>query len=136
MSNFSQYDDLIRSFKKLDFSELLRAVSSDVANTIKIRVKTKGEGVDGNKMAPYSSKYRQFRSKKGRTNSKRDLTFTGRMFQSMTIVGSKINKTITFGATEKAKAFYNNQRTPFFGVGPTEEKTIDATIARFIKGIR
>lgn len=89
----------------------------------------KGQGIDGI-FKPYTPKYALFRKEKGRGTSV-DLNFTGAMLGSMTALKNRGYAEIKFTrATESKKAYFNNQRRPFFGFNRTERSKLVAFMKR------
>lgn len=101
-------------------------INHDIQN----RVQTRGEGLNGAKLPAYSVKYGAYRQRKGRT-AFRNLTFTGRMFASLTARTIGANKVLLgFGGPEVAKAKGNNERTPFFGIDRSGNSIIASELAK------
>ena len=83
----------------------------------------KGQGISG-MFARYTPKYAEFRRSKGRGNTV-DLNFTGMMLGSMTASKGRGYAEIGFSrATESKKAYFNNQRRPFFGFNASERRKL------------
>ena len=83
----------------------------------------RGVGIMGT-FSPYSVGYALFRQKKGRGTNV-DLNFTGQMLGSMTAVKNRGYAEIKFSrASESRKAYFNNQRRPFFGFNAKEKKRL------------
>ena len=101
----------------------------------KRRVQGRGQGTKG-RMPLYSKGYNRLRKKRGRQTSRRDLTFTGRMWQSLTVIGKPARKQAQMffsGAEENRKAFFNDEKTPFFGFNSTEKSFIRDKLKGFSK---
>lgn len=89
----------------------------------------KGQGIDGI-FKPYTPKYALFRKEKGR-GTRVDLNFTGAMLGSMTATKHRGYAEINFGrGIESKKAYFNNQRRPFFGFNRTERSKLVAFMKR------
>jgi len=124
----------IESIIKEAPSMLLR-VGLDVNEKIRSRVQDSGVGLDNKKMGKYSVKYGKLRSKKGRDTSIRNLTFTGRMFLSLSARSESAYKVVLgFAGPEVGKVMGNNEKTPFFGIGSEEKKLISGSVDAFFKG--
>ena len=91
-----------------------------------------GIGVDDKKMKLYSRQYALEREARGERIDVRNLVQTGRMRGGMAL--QKVEKTstgavATIGFTDaraRELAFYNQQRTPFFGISPSDATSLDA----------
>jgi len=104
-----------------------------------IRTRTQDSGMGTFKKLPkYSDKYARFREKKGRDTAIRNLTFSGRMFNAQVAEPLGKDKVIlSFGTDEeKDKALGNDERTPFFGIGPTEDDVINSESKKFLEGLK
>ena len=91
-----------------------------------------GIGVDDKKMKLYSRQYALERESRGERIDVRNLVQTGRMRGGMAL--QKVEKTSTGAvatigfsdARARELAFYNQQRTPFFGISPSDATSLDA----------
>lgn len=85
----------------------------------------KGIGYKSN-FASYSPAYAKFRAKKGRKTKPVDLMFSGRMLSSMSSrrVAKGVQEIYFDRATESRKAFFNNQKRPFFGFNQIEQNSL------------
>lgn len=115
--------DLDRRLKALpkNIDRALAITAQQGVNIILDRTE-KGEGINF-RFAPYTDKYAKFRQQRGRQVFPVDLNFTGRMLGSMTTerVRSGVQR-IKFGrAEESRKAYFNNQKRPFFGFNQREK---------------
>lgn len=98
-----------------------------------------GKTIDGKSFKQYTKRYAAFREKKGRKTSPPDLTFTGRMLES---ISSKVTKAtpdfiegrITIAPKHKAKAEGNQKRRPFFGLSKKQIEYINQKIGDAIYG--
>ena len=90
-----------------------------INSIIQERTQNEGKGSKGGKMPPYSRSYARKRQKTGRSTRSRDLTYTGKMWTSLTAtrISKKKVKLHFAGADENNKARYNDKRTPFFSLG-------------------
>jgi len=108
--------------KDKGFTKFLAEIATILNGKIQRRVQQRGQGVKG-RMPLYSERYERFRKKKGLQVSRRDLTFTGLMWQSLTVIRKPARKQAQMffsGAEENRKAFFNDERTPFFGLTRSE----------------
>ncbi|MHA1972968.1 MAG: hypothetical protein ACTSW1_08245 [Candidatus Hodarchaeales archaeon] len=124
----------IRKIEQKQGSDFLLRLGVLINTSIRTRVQDKGQGLKG-KMPKYKDKYARFREKKGRDVSIRNLTFKGTMFNALGAEKLGADKVIlSFGSGEEnIKAFGNNELTPFFGIGPDEEKVIDDASSKFMR---
>lgn len=124
---------LLKAFKDkaLNARFALLKIGFLVNHEIQDRVQNRGEGLNGSKLPRYSVKYGEYRKKKGRNTTYRDLTFTGKMFLGLTARMDGPNKVVLgFAGAEVDKAMGNNEKTPFFGLGRAENRLIDAEISK------
>lgn len=120
--------------KDFNSGSFLEDTAKLLNGSIQTRVQKRGEGTDGKKMKSYSNKYANLKSNTGRNTAYRDLTFSGRMFQSLTTSKSRNKAKMFFGNAESVnKASGNNSRTPFFGLGKKERAILRAEINKLIK---
>jgi hypothetical protein len=105
-----------------------RAASEHILNMLK-RVDS-GSGLKGVFRA-YHPKYAMFRSSKGRSASKVNLQFTGRMLANVSLTSISPSKAVIgfSSETERRKAIANQKRRPWFGVNNSEQNLITS---RFI----
>lgn len=121
--------------KDKGFTKFLAEVATFLNGKIQLRVQLKGQGVKG-KMPLYSKRYRNKRKKRGLTIARRDLTFDGLMWQSLTVIKKPARQqAIMFfsGAEENRKAFFNDKRTEFFGFNNSEKSFIRDKLKGFSK---
>lgn len=118
-----------------DFSDFLYQTALLLNGQIQQRVQGKGQGSKGSSLKRYSKSYANLRSKTGRQARFRDLTWSGNMFQSLTAerIGNKQVKMFFGSATEKSKAFFNDKRTPFFSLSPSEKTFLQKELEGFAK---
>lgn len=106
---------------KLDNALLRTAL---YGNSIIKRRTQKGQGIAG-AFKPYSPDYAMFRREKGRQVSPVNLEFTGKMLSAMQAFKGRGFAEISFTrAAEAKKAFFNNQRRPFFGFNQNEKRKL------------
>lgn len=135
--NFSR---LAKKLKKINNEFTTAQFLDDTAkllnSSIQERVQKKGEGTDGSKMKAYPTNYANARKKKGRQILFRDLTMSGKMFQSLTTSKGRNKAKMFFGNTESVnKASGNDARTPFFGLGAKEKEILGRELNTLIKDL-
>lgn len=121
--------------KDQGFTKFLTELGFLLNGKIQRRVQQRGQGTKG-RMPLYSARYSRFRKKKGRQTSRRDLTFTGLMWQSLTVIGKPARKQAQMffsGAEENRKAFFNDKKTPFFALTRSETGFIKDKLKGFSK---
>lgn len=127
--------------KDFDSGEFLEDTAKLLNSSIQTRVQKKGEGIDGKKMRrnngePYSMSYVDFRLSKGRQVLLRDLTYSGKMWQSLTTSKRKNQANMFFGNAESInKASGNQAKIPFFGLGSKERILLKKEIDKLIKSL-
>lgn len=110
---------------KLISGEFLESTAQLINGAMQTRVQREGKGVDGSKMIRYTDLYATKKANSGRNTSFRDLTFSGKMWQSLTTSKGKNKAKMFFGNAESVnKASGNNKRTRFFGLGEKEKKIL------------
>lgn len=112
--------DIATLLGKLNVS--LSKVGQLINASIKERSK-KGIGLNG-RMPSYTPAYKKWKKKKGRKVSTRDLTFSGKMWASLTEkpVGEDGVRLLFGSKAEQAKALGNTEVAPFFGMTEKENK--------------
>lgn len=131
------FGNLRRRIIKKDqgFTKFLSEIAFLLNGKIQRRVQRRGQGTKG-KMPLYSERYERFRKKKGRQISRRDLTFTGLMWQSLSVIkkpGRKQAEMFFSGAEEAKKAFFNDERTEFFSLNSSERRFLMEQLKGFSK---
>lgn len=134
------FKNLVNELKNIDKNFNSGAFLEDTAklvnSSIQIRVQKEGKGVKGLKMKPYSGSYGTYKQSKGRNISYRDLTFTGKMWQSLTTSRSRNEAKMFFGNAESVnKASGNQARTPFFGLSPKERSLVRRELKKLVDKI-
>ena len=121
--------------KGKDMSDFLSKIASELNSKIQRRVQANGKGSDGNNLKRYSKTYANTRERLGYQSRFRDLTRTGKMWQSLTTaeVGKNKVEMLFGGAEEKAKAAGNDKRTPFFSLAPGEQAYLQRRLEEFAK---
>jgi len=135
--SFSMLTKKLKNIDK-DFNSgsFLEDTAKLLNSSIQIRVQKRGEGTDGRKMTDYSDKYAAFKKNTGRKTSYRDLTFSGKMFQSLTTSKGRNKAKMFFGNAESNnKAAGNDKRTPFFGLGERERKILRDKVNKLIRDL-
>ena len=137
---------LERKIKGFD-GDLMLKIGQGINSIIQERTQDQGKGSNGGKMPLYSRSYARLRrdgrmDRKtgrrvggGRQVSKRDLTFSSKMWTSLT--ASRVNKKkvkLHFaGADENNKARYNDERTPFFSLGKKGKQYLKSELSNYNK---
>lgn len=134
-----------------DVIEKLAEISPDLAQSLgnaqvannQLRLDN-GMGLDDKKMKPYSPEYAEKRRERGERTDVRNLVQSGRMRGAMAMQGVEKTATgaiATIGfsdARARLLAFYNQQRTPFFGVSDEDATKLNeigqAETKRLIEG--
>lgn len=103
--------------------------------SIKKRVQEDGKGISG-LMKKYTPKYRAWKKGKGRRVAKRDLTFSGRMWSSLSVnqIGTK-TRMFFAGKEEALKAEKNQSIDEFFGIASNEQSVINHFFKNVLKEI-
>lgn len=117
-------------------------IANFVASNIKIRVQDRGKGIKGS-LGKYKSKsYEAYRKANGRQIGHKDLTYSGEMFNSMTVTDAKgilgsPGARISFGSSDgMLKAIGNNAKTEFFGIGQEEEAIVNNELAKVMGDLK
>ncbi len=121
--------------KDKGITKFLTEIAFLLNSKIQRRVQQRGQGVKG-KMPLYSKRYEAKRQRKGRQISRRDLTFTGKMWQSLTVIAKPARKQAEMffsGAEENRKAFFNDEATPFFDLNSNEKAFLRKRLKDFGK---
>ena len=120
--------------KRLEGGDFIQDLAQDLNSKIQVRVQSKGVGADGSKMPSYLPAYAAFKSSKGRNTNIRDLTFSGKMWQSLTTQRVSRGAKMFFGGSEDAiKAAANNKRTPFFSLTQSERDFVSKELKKLTK---
>ena len=109
-------------------------IGQGINSIIQERTQDQGKGSNGGKMPLYSRSYARLRKRKGR-GTRRDLTYTGKMWTSLTVtrISKKKVKLHFAGADENNKARYNDERTPFFSLGKKGRQYLKSELSKFNK---
>ena len=125
---------LVKKVKGFD-SDLMLKIGQGINSIIQERTQDQGKGSNGGKMPLYSRSYARKRQRTGRSTRSRNLTYTGKMWTSLT--ASRINKKkvkLHFaGADENNKARYNDERIPFFSLGKKGRQYLRNELNKFNK---
>ena len=121
--------------KDKDLSDFVYEVAHLLNSKIQRRVQNKGLGSNDSPMKRYSAKYAIRKGATRRQSKFRDLTYTGNMWQSLTAekLTNKQAKMFFGSATEQKKAYYNDQKTPFFSLSPSEQSVLHKELEEFAK---
>lgn len=137
---------LEKKFSRFD-GDLMLKIGLGINSIIQERTQNEGKGSNDRKMPLYSRSYARLRrdgriDKKtnrtvggGRQISKRDLTFSSKMWTSLTAtrISKKKVKLHFAGADENSKARYNDERTPFFSLGKKGRAYLKSELSKFNK---
>lgn len=101
----------------------------------------KGIGLDDAPMPAYSAAYARIKAKAGRSVSERNLTWSGSMLRA--IVVDQVGRDergffaeIKFATQAQAEiAGYNQERAPWFGVSPSDAKTLEKIAQRRLEAV-
>jgi len=119
--------------KEFNSGSFLEGVAQLLNSSIQTRVQEKGRGTDNRVMNAYSNKYAASKKKSGRQTAVRDLTYSGKMWQSLTTAGIPGGAKMFFSGVENAnKARGNELRAPFFGIGPKERSILKRELRKLI----
>ena len=116
-------------------------IANFLASNIKIRVQDRGQGIKG-ALKKYTKQYEAYRKQNGRQVGHKDLTFSGEMFNSMTVTDAKgllgsPGARISFGSSDgMLKAIGNNARSEFFGIGKEEEAIVNGELAKVMGDLK
>jgi len=128
-------------------SDLMLKIGQGINSIIQERTQDQGKGSNSGKMPLYSRSYARLRrdgrvDRKtgrrvggGRLISKRDLTFSSKMWTSLTAtrISKKKVKLHFAGADENNKARYNDEKTPFFSLGKRGRAYLKNELSKFNK---
>lgn len=132
--NFKKTEaSLIKIDKEFSDGSFLQRLAQLLNASIQVRVQRFGIGAGGKKLKmPYTKAYEKFKQGKGRSTNFRDLTFSGKMWNSLT-TNREVNKArMFFGSGESAnKAKGNNERTKFFTLEKNEKQIINQELNKF-----
>ena len=105
---------------------------------IKQRVQNKGQGVNLRTMKYKSASYKRKRAKTNRQTSYKDLTFSGKMWASLTADFFGVGKVRLYfsGREEMVKAANNDKVATFFGISKDEDSFIDKQLSKSFKEAR
>lgn len=137
---------LEKKFSRFD-GDLMLKIGLGINSIIQERTQNEGKGSNDGKMPSYSRSYARLRrdgrvdrktSRRvggGRQVSKRDLTFSGKMWTSLTAtrISKKKVKLHFSGADENNKARYNDERTPFFSLGRKGRQYLKSELSNYNK---
>lgn len=123
------------SKKSEEFPLFLFSLSVLLNSKIQRRVQNTGLGSNDRPLKRYSTNYARKRRETGRQARFRDLTFSGNMFQSLTVesIGKNRVKMFFGSASERQKAFFNDEKTPFFSLSPSERVFLKKELNEFVK---
>lgn len=123
----------IQEWVKNYVPDYMEKLGHRIRSSIKDRVQSEGKGLK-KKLKKYSPGYKAWKRRKGRQTSFRDLTFSGRMFNSLSLVKISNGIKIFFkGREEQIKAQANQKISAFFGIGKTEKRIVKSAIKELMK---
>ena len=115
---------------RLDRQDMLIMGREFIASAL--RRLQRGKGVDDRQMKEYSKDWKAYRIEHGRPVDRRDLHFTGRLYGSLHVADYDARHyEVGFAdRINRAKAKENHERTPWWGVSPSDRKKIKASLTR------
>lgn len=113
----------------------LTKAAINLTNKIKRGV-ARGRGLNGTPFAPYDPAYAKIRAKRGRSIAPVDLNFTGRMLGAMqgSLARRGIAKVSFTSVAQSRKAYFTDQRRPWFGVDRDGRREVKQTVLRHFRG--
>jgi phage gpG-like protein len=130
---------LARMGKDIGSVRLMGQVGALVNLRIKMRT-ARGIDVKGRPFKSYTPEYRKRRSKEGHPVNNPNLFFTGSMFSALTYDAEKyqvtsyfMNTVDKFGGRNPAKAFFNDEIRPFFGLSEIDISEVEALVQDHLK---
>jgi hypothetical protein len=120
--------------------EALAEMATTQIALIQIRAE-KGVGLDDAPMPAYSAAYARIKAKAGRSAAERNLTWSGSMLRAIVVdrVARDENglfAEIKFATQEQAQiAAYNQGIAPWFGVSPSDQKTLTRVAMRRLEEV-
>lgn len=133
----SQFAELGDRLEKAAREVLAEMAQAQLVN-IRLRVDA-GKGLDDQQMPGYAKSTREDRQKRGRQVARRDLQDSGSMLNAMIVesivaTDTGLEATLGFATREDAaKAAYNQERAPWFGVSPDDEQLLMALADQRLK---
>ena len=120
--------------KSFDDSTFFEKLGLLINSSIQRRVQKEGLDINLREMKPYSLDYGYFKRSTGRNTSFRDLTYTGKMWQSLSVAKINSGSRMFFtGADSKNKVKTNQARTPFFGISKNEKEIISYEVKQLLR---
>jgi hypothetical protein len=112
----------------------LTKAAVNLSSNIKRRV-AQGRGLNGSPFPSYDPKYAKLRVKRGRSAAPVDLNFTGKMLGSMngSLDRKGVAKVSFTGLAQAKKAYFTDQRRPWFGVDRDGRRVVKETILRHFR---
>ena len=121
----------------VDDGTFLTRLAAILNGAIQTRVQRFGIGLNNQPMKKYAKTYAKLRDSEGRNTKFRDLTRTGKMWQSLTTTRQVDGVKMFFGNAESInKANWNQQRTKFFGISSKEKQIINSEMKKLTNGIK
>lgn len=131
LSSLTNLSDRVKGF----YSAMLR--TGQLINASIKQRSQKGIGIEG-KMPGYTPAYKKWKKKKGRNVGTRDLTFSGKMWASLSeaLIGGNGVRLFFGSAAEQKKAQGNTEVAPFFGMTKTEDTIYDGFRKHILEEIK
>lgn len=140
--------NLSRLIKKFRFigrnlfaKSLMEEIGMRVISQIQIRT-AEGRDAGGQEFAPYTKKYRLFRTKKGRPVDKVNLFFTGSMMSAMTHSATEdtakiffMNTTDPSNVPNPLKAYALNKKRNFFALSGQDQQDIEEMLREHLEAL-
>lgn len=130
------FKNLVKKLEKKSdaYSSFLVKLGKLLNNSIRFRVQVQGKGMRG-RMRKYSSPYAASRERRGFQTFYRDLTITGKMFDSLNTKPIGNNKAVMFFDDEEGnrKAVYNQELIKFYGLTSEERDFIKIELTKFAR---
>lgn len=121
--------------KQISGGEFVIRLAQLLNSSIQLRVQRSGIGSKG-EMSPYSAAYATWKGNRGRNTKFRDLTYSGKMWQSLTTTPVSGGAKMFFGNAESAnKAKGNEARSPFFSLTDREKRLVKNELQKLVKNV-
>lgn len=127
-----------------EISILAKQVVSEMATAQIVLIQRRAEqgiGLEDAPMPAYSAAYARQKAKSGRSVSERNLSWSGSMLRA--VVLERVEETptghravLSFATQAQAEiAGYNQERAPWFGVSPSDAKTLEKIAQRRLEAV-
>lgn len=118
---------------------MMKEIGEFLRTKIKVRIQA-GKDINGRSFKPYSTRYKIFREKHGRSTNFVNLTFTGSMLSAMDYTATDDSVRLFFqnttdkkGVRNPIKAFGLQQDRDFFGISSQDRAGIMEIIRRYLR---